>query len=170
MKPERKFASWLGQVVYYLLFILFIGYFSHAPGFTNVPAGDALIKFTFTHPGKRIKPCRKLTPAQMAKLPRQLRFNMKCPRERSPLKVDLVVDGHVLYHATIRPRGLSRDLPSPIYRRFLVAAGRHHFLVRMNDDVHHKGFTYIGEKTLDLRPLQTLVIDFDNTRGKFIFE
>ncbi len=170
MSPLRKVWPYFGQGFSYLLFIAFIGYFSHSPSFTNVPPDDALIKFTFTHPGKRLLPCHKLTAKAMAKLPPQLRFNMKCPRGRSPLRVEFQVDGHVVYHAVIKARGLYHDLPSPVYQRFIIPAGRHHFLVRMNDNIHHKGYEYVGKKTLVLAPLQTLIIDFNNTRDRFVFE
>jgi len=166
----NKALHYLGQGLSYLLFIAFIGYFSHAPSYTNIPPDQALIKLTFDHTSKRLEPCRKLTAQQMAKLPRQLRFNMKCPRERSPLHVEFEVDGNVTYQAKIEPRGLSHDLPAPVYQRFTIPAGRHHFRIRMDDDVHHKGFDYFGEKTLTLAPLQTLVIDFNDTRNEFVFE
>lgn len=170
MSPLRKIWPYFGQGFSYLLFIAFIGYFSHSPSFTNVPPDDALIKFTFTHPGKRIKPLNNiLTKAEKAKLPPQLRYR-KRSRERSPLRVEFEMDGRILYQAKIEARGLAHDLPSPVYQRFIIPAGRHHFLVRMNDNIHHKGYEYVGKKTLVLAPLQTLIIDFNNTLNRFVFE
>jgi len=86
------------------------------------------------------------------------------------MRVKFEMDGQVVYQAEIRPRGLSRDLPSPVYQRFTVPAGKHHFRASMGDDVHYKGFNYTSEKTIELAPLQTLIIDFDNIRKKFTFE
>jgi len=166
----KNLWRYLGQGLVYLLFIAFIGYFSSMPTFTNVPAGQALVKLTFIHPGKRVKPFKDTrTKEDMAKLPPQLRAR-KRSRERSPLRVEFKMDGQVIYQAKIQSRGLSHDLPSPIYQRFIVPAGKHHFRIRMGDDVHHKIFDYTAEKTVVLAPLQTLIIDFDNTRKQFIFE
>jgi len=166
----KNIWRYLGQGLVYLLFITFIGYFSSMPSFTNVPADQALIKFTFTHPGKRVKPFHDTrTKQDLAKLSPQLRFK-KHSRKRFPVRVELEMDGRIVYKAKISPRGLSHDLPSPVYQRFTVPAGRHHFRVRMGDDNTDKGFGYAGEKTVELAPLQTLIIDFDSTRKQFIFE
>jgi len=166
----KKIWRYLGQGFIYFLFIAFIGYFSSMPSYTNVPVDQALIKFTFTHAGKRVKPFHDTrTKQDLAKLSPQLRY-AKHSRERSPMRVKFEMDGQVVYQAEIRPRGLSRDLPSPVYQRFTVPAGKHHFRASMGDDVHYKGFNYTSEKTIELAPLQTLIIDFDNIRKQFIFE
>lgn len=161
---------YFGQGLCYLLFIAFIGYFSHAPSYTHIPSDQALVKFTFTHASKRLHPCIKLTPEELAKRQPQRRFNMKCPRERSPIQVEFDVDGKTIYQAQIEPRSMNRDLPAPVYQRFVLPVGRHHLAVRMNDDVNHEGFNYEAEKTVDLGPLQILIIDFDSTRGEFVFK
>jgi len=166
----KKTWRYLGQGLIYFLFITFIGYFSSMPSYTNMPADQALIKLTFTHPGKRLKPFHDTrTKQELAKLSPQLRY-AKHSRERSPMSVKFEMDGQIVYQAEIQPRGLSRDLPSPVYQRFTVPAGKHHFRVRMSDDIHYKGFNYTGEKTIELTPLHTLVIDFDSIRKQFVFE
>jgi len=166
----KGYARYLGQGFCYLLFIGFLGYFSNAPSYINVPADKALIKFTFTHPGQRLVPCKKQTRAQLKKLPPQLRYSKKCSRERSPLRVELMMDGKMMFSGKVQPRGLSKDLPSPIYQRFIVPAGQHIFRVRMQDDIRKSGYTYSSEKKITLKKLQTLVIDFNNVRRQFVFE
>jgi len=161
---------YLGQVVAYGLFIAFIGYFSTSPAYTHVPPGQALIKFTFTQPGKRLAACVRSSPEELAKLPPQLRKATKCPRERSPISVVLEMDGKIIYQAEIKAKGLSKDLPSPFYQRFVIPAGEHTLRVRMRDDVKTEGYNYFGEKTMVLAPLQTLIIDFDKARHEFTFE
>jgi len=166
----KKIWRYLGQGLIYLLFITFIGYFSSSPGYTNMPADKALIKFTLTHPGKRVTPFHDTrTKQDLAKLSPQLRYAHHS-RNRSPLKIKLVMDGMVVYQAKIQARGLSHDLPSPVYQRFTVPAGEHHFRVFMGDDIHYKGFNYTAEKTIKLTPLKVLIIDFNNIRKEFVFE
>ncbi len=162
--------QYLGQAVWYGLFIAFVGYFSTSPAYTHVPPGHALIKLTFTQPGKRLEPCVQRSPEELAKLPPQLRKPTKCPRERSPVWVVFEIDGERFYEAKIEARGLSKDLPSPVYQRFIVPAGKHALQVRMRDDVKTEGYNYAGEKTMVLEPLQTVVIDFDKSRREFTFE
>jgi len=166
----KAWGRYLGQGLGYLLFIAFIGYFSNSPAFTHVPSNQALIKLTFTHAGQRLIPFKDTrTKADFAKLPPQLRA-IKHSRARSSLRVELEMDGQIIYHEIISPRGLSHDLPSPIYRRFTVPAGKHLFRVRMADDIRREGFNYFGEKTVELAPLHTMIIDFNNIRKEFIFE
>ena len=165
----KKAWRYIGQGLGYLLFIAIIGYFSTEPTFTNLPAGDALIKFTFAHPGKRLVPCEERSKEDLAKLPPQKRYKMVCSRERSPLQVEFLIDDRMVYQAEIKAKGLKHDLPAPIYQRFAIPAGQHHLLVRMRDDVRDKDFSYTAEKTMELAPLQILVIDFDSTTEKFVF-
>lgn len=166
----NKGFSYLGQGLCYLLFIAFIGYFSYAPGYTHIPQDQALVKLTFIHATKRLNPCIERTPEELAGRLPHMRFKTKCPRERSPMQVEFEVDGNIVYQATIQPRSLSRDLPAPVYQQFALPAGRHNLRVRMNDDVKHEGFSYVAEKTVDLTPLQILIIDFNSNRHQFVFE
>lgn len=163
-------ARYLGQGVFYLLFIAFIGFFSTRPSFTNMQADEALIKFTFAHPGERLIPCEQIKPEDLAKLQPQKRYKMVCSRERAPLQVEFVVDDRMIYQAEIPAKGLKHDLPSPIYQRLTIPAGRHHLIVRMRDNIHDEGFTYVAEKTVTFAPLQVLVIDFDENNKEFTFQ
>jgi len=165
-----KVARYIGQGVFYLLFIAFIGFFSTRPSFTNMQPDEALIKFTFAHPGERLVPCEEIKAEDLAKLQPQRRFKMKCSRERAPLQVEFVVDDRMVYQAEIPAKGLKHDLPSPIYQRFAIPAGRHQLVVRMRDNVLDEGFTYTVEKEVVLAPLQVLVIDFDENNKQFTFE
>ncbi|MDT8376515.1 MAG: hypothetical protein RQ867_07215 [Mariprofundaceae bacterium] len=161
-------GRYLGQAMAYLMFIAFVGYFSTSPSYVHVPADMALIKFTFSHAGKRVKEFDDTrSKEEMANLPPQLR-KKKLSRERASLEVEFEMDGQMLFDKTIAPRGLARDLPSPIYERFLVPAGTHHFKVRMRDSIHVEGFNYFGEKTMTLKPLQTMIVDFDDIRNEFV--
>ena len=167
MKTTVK--QYFGQGVYYILFIAFVGYFSTEPAFTNMPADQALIKFTFTHPGERLVPCVKRSAAEMADLPPQLRYNMDCSRERAPLQVEFEIDGKMVYQKEVPAKGFKNDLPSPIYERFNVPAGRHNLQVRMRDNIIDEDFTYTAEKTVELAPLQVLIVDFDEVNEEFTF-
>jgi hypothetical protein len=165
----RNVTRYLGQALAYLLFIIFIGYFSTSPSYTFTKPDQAVIKLTFIHAGKRKEPCRKRTGKELAEMPAHLRKKMDCPRERSPLFVQIDLDGKTIFSREIQPKGLSHDLPSPVYQRFTIPAGTHHLHARMRDDIHTKGFNYERSETIKLAPSQILVIDFDSERKEFIF-
>lgn len=158
-------AAWVGQALLYALFALFIGLFSRWPVYHALAPGQALIKVSFTHAGKPVGDCRKQTDAELARLPPNMRAPTKCPRERSPVTVEVDVDGVPALRRVATPSGLSRDGASALYQRLQVKAGEQRIQVRLNDDVRHPGFTHQREATVKLAPAQILVIDFDAEKG-----
>jgi hypothetical protein len=63
---------------------------------------------------------------------------------------------------------LRRDLPSTIYRRIEIPAGRHTFRARLADTATGE-FRHQGEATVDLAPGRVLVVDFVASKGGFLF-
>jgi hypothetical protein len=160
----------VGQIIMYSLFIAFIGYFASSPAYTFMEPDEALIKLTFSHAGKRKQPCRERSAEELAAMPSHLRKKKDCPRERSPLDVEMELDGQIIYKATISPSGMSHDLASPVYERIRLPAGEHHLQLRMRDDVHVDGFNFVLDEVVTMLPAQILVIDFDSEHGKFQLE
>jgi hypothetical protein len=165
-----KISRILGQMVLYALFIAFIGYFATSPAYTFLPEGQALIKLTFSHPGLRKEPCRERSAEELEKMLKHLRKKMDCPRERSPLDVEMKLDGKVIFSETIAASGLSHDLASPVYERIRLPVGEHHLQVSMRDDIHSEAYSYTFEQVVTMLPAQILVIDFDSENGHFTLE
>ena len=161
----RGWAAWVGQAVLYGLFALFIGVFSHWPPYQHLAPDQALVKLSLVHTGKPVGECRQRTPEELAKLPPNMRKALDCPRERSPVTVELDIDGAPAVRTTAAPSGLSRDGASAIYHRLPVAAGERSIEVRLRDDVRTQGFTHSLQQRVTLAPAQVLVIDFDVEKG-----
>lgn len=158
-------VAWLGQALLYGLFALIIGVFSNWPVYHHLPSDQALIKVSFNHQGKPVSACRNATPQELAKLPPNMRAPLVCPRERSPITVELEIDGAPALHHVALPSGLSHDGASAFYQRLQVAAGTHSLVVRFKDDVRSPGFDFVREASVTLKPAQILVIDFDPGKG-----
>ena len=156
------------QVVAYALFAAFIGYFSSAPPYRHLAPDRAVVKLSVSHAGERKQECRTRTPEELAKLAPNMRAQLDCPRERSDVRVELEMDGRVLALVEARPSGLRNDLPSTIYRRMEVPAGRHAFRARLADTATGE-FRHQGEVTVDLAPGRVLVVDFVASKGGFLF-
>jgi hypothetical protein len=157
--------SWIGQALLYGLFALIIGYFSRSPPYRHLPADQALIKLSFSHEGKRVSACRQRTAEELAKLAPNMRAPMDCPRERSPVTVEIDLDGTQVYRHVAQPSGLSKDGASTVYHRFPVRAGQHRLAIRLNDDTRAPGFNYRREEMVTLKPGKVLVIDFNQQAG-----
>jgi hypothetical protein len=160
-KPPVTPAAWVGQLLLYALFALVIGVFSHWPTYRQLANDQSLIKLSFSHTGKPVSDCRPQTADELAKLPPNMRAPLRCPRERSPIVVELDVDGAPAFRHSAKPSGLSKDGASSVYHRLALVAGAHRVAVRMRDDARSTGFEHVREETVTLAPAQILVIDFD---------
>lgn len=158
----------LGQAALYALFVAFVGGFSTLPAYRPLPTGHALLKLSMSRTGALLADCHVRSASELAKLPPNMRVAEDCPRERSPLVIELAIDGQVLHAETASPSGLSRDGAAHVYRRFVVPAGTHRLAVLLNDDARVRGFNHRREADVTLVPGQVLVIDFDDQRKEVV--
>jgi hypothetical protein len=157
-----------GQVVLYGLFAAALGYFSTSPAYTHLPADMALVKVSFTHAAQRIGECRMRSDEELARLPPNMRIREECPRERAAIRIELEMDGALLYRDLLQPSGLSRDGATSVYRRFPVPAGRHSFEARLSDSASGE-FGYERDESIELAPARILLVDFNAQAGGLLF-
>lgn len=149
-----------GQAILYALFAVFVGYFSSLPVYRHLEPDQGLLRLSFRHAGAISADCRTRSAQELAKLPPQLRAQLDCPRERSPVRVKIELDGRPLYDETFVPAGLRRDGAASGYRRTPIDAGAHRLRVQVNDDVRVQGFNHEGERRLTVAPGQVVLVDF----------
>jgi hypothetical protein len=155
------------QLVLYVPLMVLIGYFSANPKFSVVPEGAALLRLSIVHGTERKEPCRERTPEELAKLAPNMRAALDCPRERSPMLVELELDGAVVYRREAQPAGLKRDGAAAVYHRMNVPAGQHRIVARLKDRPGER-FNFEREATLELAPGASVVIDFVAPQGGFL--
>jgi hypothetical protein len=158
-------AAWAGQFALYGLFAAVIGVFSQWPPYRPLDPGQALVKLSFTRVGKPVGDCRKPGEAELAKLPPTMRPTEICPRERSPITVQVDIDGRRVLERTAPPTGLKKDGAAAMYERLVVPAGERRIAVRLSDDVRARATPYQREASVKLVAGQVLVIDFDADKG-----
>ena len=163
--PKSTPAALIGQALLYGLFALLIGVFSNWPEYRHLAPDQALIRLSFSHQGVPVSECHKATPEELAKLPPNMRAPVVCPRERSPITVELDVDGKPALRHVAVPSGLSRDGASAYYHRMEIHAGTHQLAIRIKNNVRTPGFDFVREQSVTLKPAQILVIDFDPGKG-----
>lgn len=160
-----KFAAWAGQALLYGAFAAVVAVFSSWPTYDHLPHDHALIKLSFTHHAKRMHECEAVSVEELAKLPPNMRAPMRCPRERSPVTVEVDIDDELAYRETASPSGLSRDGAASVYQRIILPAGAHRLSVRLRDSVRTEGFDFERSEVVHLDPADILVIDFDAEQG-----
>lgn len=168
MKPLNPILRYGAQILLYVAFGAALGYFSSYPVFEVLPPDHALVRLSLSHGAQPVAPCRERTAEELAKLAPNMRVKLVCPRERSPVTVEVDMDGAPLYRITAQPAGLKRDGAATVYRRLPVVAGKHVFKARLADSPDGK-FGYEAEATIDLPPGKVLVIDFLAAQGGFRF-
>ena len=158
----HKTAHYLAQALLYALFFVPLVYISHLPTYRHMDDDMAVLKVAIRHPGEIIGECTSVVagkdhgmrPAAMQQV------TEICPRERSPLQLELILDGETLYRATVPATGLHSDGIASMYQRFTVPVGSHHLQLRMNDDVAVEGRTWQLDQDIQLQPAQVMVASF----------
>ena len=165
---QNKPLRYLLQAVNYAVFMALIWYFATAPSIRLLAEDEAMITIAFAHAGELREPCRKLSSEELAKLPPNMRKLEECPRERSPVVIEMLLDGELLYAESLDPPGLFDDGGVDVYYSRKIPAGKHHFQIKMNDSVRKQGFNHIFEQDININPAQILLVDFDNQKGFII--
>jgi hypothetical protein len=162
-----KPAAIVGQIILYGAFAAFVGYFATSPTYKQIPDDVSLIKLSMSHLGGR--ECRKRTPEELEKMPKNMRAPLDCPRGRSDIKIVVELDDKPYFETTMHPTGLSKDGISTVYKRFEIKSGTYKLSVKMNDNLVNPGFNHVKEAQVTIKPAQVLVIDFNPDKGGLFF-
>lgn len=163
-----KAVRFAAQLALYVPLMAILGYFSTEPRFSVVAPGEALVRVSFIHATQRKEACRERAPEELAKMAPNMRAALDCPRERSPLLVEIELDGKLVLRREVQPSGLRRDGNAAVYERMALPAGRHRIIARLRDRAEGE-FTFTKDETLELAGGRTLIIDFNAAKGGFAF-
>jgi hypothetical protein len=163
-----KALRFVAQLALYVPLMAILAYFSTEPRFSAVAPDEALMRVSFIHATQRREACRERSAEELAKLAPNMRAALDCPRERSPMLVEVELDGKLVLRREVQPSGLHRDGNAVVYERMALPAGRHRIVARLRDRAEGD-FNYVREETLELAAGRVLLIDFNAARGGFAF-
>lgn len=158
-----------GQFVVIAALFAVVATLSDWPSYRSIPPGHAVVMLSFVHSADRQAECRRLTPAEIAKLPPNMRRVQECPRGRRPIYVEFDLGNQSAFRASLAPTGIAGDGPSKVYQRFVVPAGEHDIAVRMRDSPRAEGFDHERKARVTLAADQMLVVDYRPESGNFVF-
>ncbi|MBD3648890.1 MAG: hypothetical protein HUJ31_15895 [Pseudomonadales bacterium] len=161
-------AQWIGQAVFYFVIAGLVAYFADSPSWRLMQPDEAQIKLVVRHSGKLLGECRTLAGEELDNLAPNMRAPTVCPREKSPLYVDMAVDDEVVYEQTVTPSGLHNDGILALYKTFTLDAGATSLRVRVKDDMRADDFSHKLEETVELDPERILVLEFSDSGFKVI--
>ena len=156
------------QIFNYGVFMALVWYFSFQPTYIRLGEHEAMITLAISHAGELVEECKQLSPEEMAKLPPNMRLTTSCPRERSPVDLEVSLNGDSVFRTVADPPGLYKDQGVDIYHSIKVPAGTSRMLVQMNDSVRVEGPTFTHEQEINLDPAQLLTIQFNTSTGQFV--
>ncbi len=162
---QNKPLRYLLQAINYTIFMALIWYFATSPSIRLIAEDEAMITIAFAHAGDFREPCRKLSQEELLKLPPNMRKLEECPRERSPVVIEALLDGKTIYNKSLQPPGIFKDGGVNVYYSGKIPAGKYHFEIKMNDSVRIEGFNYSFEQDVNIEPAQILLVDFDTNKG-----
>ena len=131
--------------------------------------GHAVVKLSLRHTSQLIGECQTLSEEALARLPANMRHAELCPRERSPVDIQLLINDEEVLHETIIPSDFQKDGRANFYRRLTMPKGQYTLTVRMRDNVELAHFNYASVHALNLNEGEVLVIDFDPDSQMFSF-
>jgi len=156
------------QILNYTVFMALVWYFSFSPPYVRLTPEESMITLALSHAGKPAHECHKNSPEEMAKLAPNMRVLEDCPRERSPVKIEVLMDDTHVIDEIVDPPGLYKDQGVDIYHSVKVPKGEHRLEIRMNDDVRVEGPTHRYQQSVSLESAQLLVIQFNNAQNQFV--
>jgi hypothetical protein len=162
---QNKVLRYLLQAINYTVFMALIWYFATSPSIRILEDDEAMITIAFAHAGESREPCRRLSQEELVKLPPNMRKPEDCPRERSPVVIQALLDGNTLIDETLQPPGLFKDGGVNVYFSGKIPAGNHHFEIKMDDSVRKEGFDHRFEQDINIKPAQILLVNFDSQKG-----
>lgn len=162
---NNKLLRYLLQAVNYSVFMAIIWYFATAPSVRLIADDEAKITIAFAHAGQLREACRRLSQEELNKLPPNMRKIDDCPRERSPVTIEALLDGKPLYSEVLQPPGLFGDGGVDVFYSVKIPAGDHYLSLKMNDSVRIEGFNHSFEQQVSVNTAQILLVGFEPRNG-----
>ncbi len=152
----------LMQFVVFASSALILGYLSDWPSYRMYPPGHTELKLVVRHSGKLLEACRERSAEELSALPRNMRRATVCPREKSPMMVELSIDGEVRHHSTIHASGIHDDGVLALYKKFPLPPGTVDVRLRIKDDTRLEEFSHDFEAQFEVSSASTLVIQLND--------
>ncbi|MDH3633523.1 MAG: hypothetical protein OES20_02350 [Gammaproteobacteria bacterium] len=162
---SNKPLRFLLQAINYSVFMALIWYFASAPSVRIIENDEAMITIAFAHAGELREPCRMLSQEELNQLAPNMRKIDDCPRERSPVTIEAMLDGEPFYSASLQPPGLFEDGGVDVFHSAKIRAGTHRLHLQMNDSVRIEGFNHRFEREVSIDPAQILLVGFESGQG-----
>jgi hypothetical protein len=109
--------------------LAFLAALSRVP-YAAEPGADALLRLAWRARGERVEQCRRLTPAELARVPAHMRQEIQCTGRIVPYRLRVALDGREVINELVQAAGARHDRPLYVFRELRVPPGPHALAVR----------------------------------------
>ncbi len=142
----------IGQTLVWMLLLAPAILLAQWPRHEPLPPGYGELRLSLVHTTQRLKPCRRLSPAELQALPPNMRNVEQCERARAPARTWIELAGRPLLDATVMPKGLHNDGRVYLHRRWSMPAGRYSLVLGLRDTPGEGDPDHEHRFELDLKP------------------
>lgn len=157
-----------GQGAAWLLFAAVVGAFAQWPTYSAIEPGRGELKLSMAHLTERLEPCERLTAEELAALPPNMRAPERCPRERAPAVVELLLNGAPLLQTAVRPVGLARGGRAYLQERWHLPAGEYALELRLRDTPRAEGFDEVQRFSLVLAAGESALLELGDGAARLV--
>lgn len=129
----RGSRAWLSGGALALGATLALGWLSQVPYGTAQDA-EAVVRLAWRTRGTRVEVCRRLSAAELERLPVHMRQEEVCEGRTLPYRLVVVVDGRTVVDQEVRASGARGDRPLYVYHELSMRPGSHDIGVRFTRD------------------------------------
>jgi hypothetical protein len=163
MPALRNIGRWVSQALVIGVVLLAIGYFADSPSLRVMDPATTELKLVIRHSGKLLGECEPMSVEGMANLAPNMRQTMVCPREKSPLSIELLANNRILVKKHIVPSGIHNDGVLAFYQRFVLPAGSTMIQLRVRENADSDTYSHVLNEELQLSPDSIVVVEFTDT-------
>jgi hypothetical protein len=103
---------------------LALGWLSQVP-YDAASDVESMVRLAWRTRGTRVEECRRLTDAELERLPIHMRQEQVCEGRILPYRLVVALDGQTVVDEEVYPSGARADRPLYVYREFPLRPGRH---------------------------------------------
>ncbi len=163
MQKQFDIPRRLAQVFVILALLLILGYFADSPPYQVLEDNQTELKLMVRHSGKLLGECEVLSAPDLEKVQPNMRQPLVCPREKSPLFVELKINDTLAYERTVYPSGIHNDGVLALYQRFPLPVGRSSIELKVKEKADSEEFSHELSQTFDLSTESILVVEFTDS-------
>jgi hypothetical protein len=146
----------------FLLVALATAYYSDLPVYRIHDDGETELKLVVRHSGTLLEACRTLSTSELDQLAPNMRKPTSCPREKSPMTIELTINELPPYVATIVPSGLHNDGVLALYKSFNLKHGPVRIRLRSKEDSHQQAFAPRFDQVIEADHSSIVVLELDD--------